>query len=399
MIYIVSGRGLAQRLEHLFEIFPELKPRIDLRIVPIEGKTIYELDADYVRKIVEKLDERPTLIIVPFTVSDKVFKVDNVLIVPLKNLADTIPLAYFVQENDPESISGLTMRELEKTLQEYKQHCERLVYSLRGRLSRVRGFVGATCRRALTGLPPLILSEIIDATVRDVDSVRKIAESYVNEGTDGIDIGCRSGHPRPDRVREIAQALRREYPDVLLSIDTFSLQEIEAALPYVDIILSLTPSQLQECRLDLSDKGVVVIPDVSDDDLVLERFSSAIEQAQRLRCVPLLDPLLRPPLFGLARSLCLYHRVRQSFPDTPTFMGVGNVTELIDADSTGLNALLAALAVELETDMVLTTEASVKTSGCVRELRTALYMATVAKILGKYPKDMSVSLLLAKSKY
>ncbi len=403
MIYVITSRSLAEKLKHLLNLIPELKPRLEIELISLEGKSIYELDLDTVSKVVNAISSAVSqsfkIVVVPFTVTNRVKRVKDALIVPLKNLPDIIALAYYLQEN-PYINENIEIRDIELRLLELKRLCEDIAYSCRGRLAKIRGILGTTCRRALTGLPPLILAEIIDATQRRLDEVKSIAERYVSEGASGVDIGCVSGHPRPDRVREIAYLLRREFPDILLSIDTFSVQEIEAALPYIDIVLSFTPSGLQNCQLDLSDRGVVVIPDVADENVLMERFKLAVNEAlDKRRCVPILDPLLRPPIFGLSRSIYLYYKIRQEFPDVPLFMGLGNVTELIDADSTGVNAVLAVLTVELEVDLVLTTEASTKTRYCVRELNTALYMATVAKILGKYPKDMSRSLLVSKSKY
>jgi len=400
MICVIVSRSLAEKIELLLKAIPELRPEIELLYVQPQGRSIYEVNLDYIAKIVRELPRRPEVIVVPHTVTDRVTILNGVMVVPLKNFADILPLAYCIHDGSCRDLrEGQSVREVETKLIGYKHVCEEIVYKCASRLSKIRGFVGINFRRALTGLPPLILAEIIDATRRSLDDVKKIAEHYICEGADGIDIGCVAGHSRPDRVREIAYMLRREFPDILISVDTLSLQEIEAALPHVDLILSLTPSRLRECNIDLTDRGVVIIPDVLREDLVIEGFKLAIDEATRRRFTPLFDPLLRPPVFGLAHSIYMYCKVRQELPNVPLFMGLGNVTELIDADSTGTNAVMAVLSVELEVDIVLTTEAGVKTRGCVRELRTALYMATVAKLLGKNPKDMSVSLLVAKSKY
>ena len=52
-------------------------------------------------------------------------------------------------------------------------------------------------------------------------------------------------------------------------------------------------------------------------------------------------------------------------------MGVGNLTELIDSDSIGINALMAGVLTELKIDYVLTTEVISWTRGAVRELDLA----------------------------
>jgi dihydropteroate synthase-like protein len=79
-------------------------------------------------------------------------------------------------------------------------------------------------------------------------------------------------------------------------------------------------------------------------------------------------------------------------------LGAGNVTELVDADSIGVNALLACIASELDISMLLTTEVSNKTKFSVRELATAAKMASLAKARRTPPKDLGVDLLMLKDK-
>jgi dihydropteroate synthase-like protein len=79
-------------------------------------------------------------------------------------------------------------------------------------------------------------------------------------------------------------------------------------------------------------------------------------------------------------------------------MGAGNVTELIDADSVGVNALLAGIASELGVALLFTVEASAKTYGSVSELSTAAKMMYLAAKRAKNPKDIGINLLKLKDK-
>ena len=56
-----------------------------------------------------------------------------------------------------------------------------------------------------------------------------------------------------------------------------------------------------------------------------------------------IDPILEPIGFGFAASLGRYLEVRRRYPDAEMMMGVGNLTELTDVDSAGVNVLLAGL--------------------------------------------------------
>lgn len=83
---------------------------------------------------------------------------------------------------------------------------------------------------------------------------------------------------------------------------------------------------------------------------------------------------------------------------TPLFFGVGNVTELMDADSVGINATLAGIASELSADILFTLECSAKTRGSVRELRVASEMMMLSKARKSAPKDVGFNLLMLKEK-
>ncbi len=81
----------------------------------------------------------------------------------------------------------------------------------------------------------------------------------------------------------------------------------------------------------------------------------------------------------------------------PLFFGAGNVTELIDADSVGVNALLTGMAMEVGAAVIFTSEHSDKTAGSVVEMRRAAEMMTLAADR-PYPKDLGIDLLILKEK-
>ena len=83
------------------------------------------------------------------------------------------------------------------------------------------------------------------------------------------------------------------------------------------------------------------------------------------------DPVLEPSGHGLLESLNRFRKFRERDIATPLFFGVGNVTELMDADSQGANAMLSAIAVELDANILFTPEYSFKARGSVSELRAA----------------------------
>jgi dihydropteroate synthase-like protein len=70
----------------------------------------------------------------------------------------------------------------------------------------------------------------------------------------------------------------------------------------------------------------------------------------------------------------------------------------MDADSVGVNALLARLSSEVGASILLATEKSDKAKGSVREEVAAARMMFLAKKRGSVPKDLGVDLLLLKDK-
>ncbi len=82
----------------------------------------------------------------------------------------------------------------------------------------------------------------------------------------------------------------------------------------------------------------------------------------------------------------------------PLFVGVSNVTELMDADSVGINALLVRLSSEVDASVLLATEKSDKAKGTVSEEVTAAKMMFLAKKRGSVPKDLGIDLLILKDK-
>ena len=90
----------------------------------------------------------------------------------------------------------------------------------------------------------------------------------------------------------------------------------------------------------------ILVPEVPQDYASLDR---AIEIARADG-----DRLHRrsrssiPIHFGFSASLVRYHRLREAHPDIEILMGTGNLTELTDADTSGITATLLGICSELE---------------------------------------------------
>lgn len=233
-----------------------------------------------------------------------------------------------------------------------------------------------------------ILAEIVDAWNLTLDAVLDRAEYYRAAGADVIDLGCPPMEPF-EGVGVIVSALKER--GLTVSIDTFEPRTIvEADEAGVDLLLSVNSQNMDLVR-DLRCK-VVVIPDFGEG---LESLERNAERVAGFGARYVLDPILDPPGFGFTAALERYAEVRRRHPDAEILMGAGNVTELTDADSTGVNAVLAAVIEELGIDYVLTTEVISWATGAVRELdlaRKLMHCAQENKVPPKSIDDRLVAL-------
>ncbi|MGA2917881.1 dihydropteroate synthase-like protein [Methanoregula sp.] len=228
-----------------------------------------------------------------------------------------------------------------------------------------------------------VLAEIMDAHKRD--DIRNLVESFFSEGADIVDLGF-GFDATPGEVIRVFGAL--DGIDQPLAADTQDPALIQAALCRADIILSLQEENIPLVGTAVAEAGAaaIIVPGRST-------LTKNIAMAKRagIPCI-IADPLLQPVGSGFVGSLRQFRKSRY-----PLFFGAGNVTELLDADSPGMNALLAGMAMELGAAVLFTSEHSDKTRGSIREMRKATGMMALAKSR-PYPKDLGIDLLILKEK-
>ncbi|HUI39942.1 MAG TPA: dihydropteroate synthase-like protein [Methanothrix sp.] len=239
-----------------------------------------------------------------------------------------------------------------------------------------------------------VLGEIVDATRMSPTALTERIHYYEEQGADMIDLGL----PLDAEPSRVSEAVRTAKDATILpvSIDTVRPDLIHEGLEAgADLVLSLNAENLPVAGEAVASAGVpaVIIPGPGPVSL-----EENIERAKQMGIAVIADPVLAPPLQGLASSLRGYHSVKERYPDIPLFFGIGNVTELLDADSQGVNALLAALGAELGASVLFTPEYSAKTKGSVRELRLASKMMLLAQRRRTPPKDLGIDLLVLKEK-
>jgi dihydropteroate synthase-like protein len=268
--------------------------------------------------------------------------------------------------------------------------------------------------RILVGrdFPMRVIAEILDAPSLSNEEILKRARYYAESGAQVIDVGMLAGEPKPDDVKRIVTLLKGILK-VPVSIDSLNPEDIEAALRSgIDMVLSINSQNVDKIDYprNLSETAVVVIPErhesnekTTTDKSARDRVTSLKENIKRASEVgfkkiiadPIMDPIVFP---GIVTSIIASHKFSESQPDMPLLFGVGNITELIDADSVGVNAAVAGIAQELNASLLLTTEGSPKTIGAVKELATACSIMYLAKRRNTPPKDLGIDLLRLKEK-
>ena len=138
---------------------------------------------------------------------------------------------------------------------------------------------------------------------------------------------------------------------------------------------------------------MVVVPDLGG---TLDTLEPSLEKLERWGVGYLIDPILEPIGFGFMASLERYAEVRRRYPEAEMLMGIGNLTELTAADSTGVNALLIAVCQELGVRAVLTTEVIPWARGAVREVDVARRLMHYAVNERTVPKGVDDRLVTVK---
>jgi dihydropteroate synthase len=237
-----------------------------------------------------------------------------------------------------------------------------------------------------------IVAEINNAPRLPREEIRRMAEYLHLSGADLIDVGCTPGLAFPalaDVVQELVAAGMR------VSIDSFERDEILTAVTAgAELVLSVNGSNIEVAReLAGTAARVVVVPELGG---VLDTLEPSIATLERWGVPYLIDPVIEPIGFGFMASLERYATVRRRHPDAEMLMGIGNLTELTAADTTGVNALLIAICQEIGIRTVLTTEVIPWARGAVREVDVARRLMHFAVTQHTVPKRVDDRLVTVK---
>lgn len=238
-----------------------------------------------------------------------------------------------------------------------------------------------------------ILAEINHAPQLTREDLLSRAASLHESGADIIDLGCDPGGTWTS-IDEAVRMLKDR--GLRVSVDSFNPVEVERALAAgAELVLSVNSTNVAQARLwaERWNAEVVAIPDTPTD---LDSLHRTVEQLHRDAVRFRIDPIVEPIGLGFAASLSRYLDIRRHYPSAEILMGIGNITELTDADSAGINVVLLGFCQEIGIRSVLTTEVANWCRSCVREVDLARRLVYHAVQNRRPPKRIEPKLVMLR---
>jgi dihydropteroate synthase len=231
-----------------------------------------------------------------------------------------------------------------------------------------------------------IVAEINHAPQQTIAETVAQAKVLSEAGADIIDVGCDPGDEWSD-VGECVKELRAA--GLRVSIDSLQIPEIERAVAAgAELVLSINGDN-RHAAVDW-DAELIAIPQTPQDTPSLDE---TIEFLDQHNCRFRMDPILEPIGCGFTPSIVRYAEARDRYPDLPMLMGIGNITELTECDSAGVNMMLMGICQELNITQVLTTQVIPWAQSSVQECHIARQLAHYAIQFATPPKHVDSRLV------
>ena len=224
-----------------------------------------------------------------------------------------------------------------------------------------------------------IFAESVDATELTVEAMLARAREQTAKGADVIDIGCQPGSAFPHLEEMVSALIKAGFK---VSVDSGDVAELaRGAKAGAHYVLSLDETTLDAIA---GTKCIpILVPKPHGD---LQSLVRAIDLAKKRKMSHIADPILDPIHFGFTASIERYAELRRLRPDVEMLMGTGNLTELTDADSQGVTAMLLGICSELKIHNVLLVQVSPHTRRTIEEhdaVRRLMYRAREDESLPK----------------
>lgn len=233
-----------------------------------------------------------------------------------------------------------------------------------------------------------IFAESVDATALTVEQMLQRAAEQVAKGADVIDVGCQPDTPFPHLEEMVAALVKSGFK---VSVDSGNVDELaRGAKAGAHYVLSLDETSLDAIA------GTACVPIlVPKPHGELASLIRAIDKAKAKGIAHIADPILDPVHFGFTTSIERYAELRRKRPDVEILMGTGNLTELTEADSQGVTAMLLAICSELAVRNVLIVQVSPHTRRTIEEHDSARRLMYRAKQDDSLPKGYGGNGLLS----
>ncbi|WP_024276525.1 DUF6513 domain-containing protein [Hyphomicrobium sp. 802] len=236
-----------------------------------------------------------------------------------------------------------------------------------------------------------IFGEIVDATLMTPEQIVERSRKYRADGADVIDLGCLPDSPFPHLEASIA-ALHADGAKV--SVDSFNPEELSRATRAgADYLFSLS-----EKTISIVDEGpaapILISAGAADMDSLDRVIDIMIAKGRPFYADPILDPIH----YGFTASVARYYDLRKRRPDIPILMGIGNVTELTDADTTGINAILMGMCSELHITAVLAVQVSPHCRTAIKEFDRARREYFAARKANALPQGFGSGLMALRDR-
>lgn len=224
-----------------------------------------------------------------------------------------------------------------------------------------------------------IFAETVEAQQLSTEQMLARAAEQKAKGADVIDIGCQPDADFPYLEEMVGALVGAGYK---VSVDSGNVEELaRGAKAGAHYVLSLDETTLDAIAGTAC--VPILVPKPHGDLASLVR---AIDLAKARNIPHIADPILDPIHFGFTESLERYAELRRQRPDVEILMGTGNLTELTDADSQGVTAVLLGICSELEIRNVLIVQVSPHTRRTIEEhdaARRLMYRAREDESLPK----------------
>ncbi|MDR2830249.1 MAG: dihydropteroate synthase-like protein [Methanobrevibacter sp.] len=254
--------------------------------------------------------------------------------------------------------------------------------------------------------PIRVLCEIANAPLLSMNELIFKAKYFLDNGADMIDIGMVAGEDMSNLIPDLIKTLRAIVGNKPLSIDSLNPKEINVAIDNgIDLVLSLDLGNYKEILPNLLDKNIptVLLPTNFKENKVPasveDRLIAIEELIEKFEGVDIFGDLILDPVNSksIVDSIIAAKKFKDKYP-FPLFFGVGNVAELIDVDSNGVNCLISGIAMELKASVLFTPDESGKTWNSVHELAISSKMMFLSKHRDSIPKNLGIDLITFKDK-